>query len=125
MPFTGTLEISQEINHIISGHTIKNIKSLFPGFDQAGAPQLLQVSGGIGDTKTRHLRQRLDAAFTLRQQFQQFQSVRMTECFRDLCKLCVQMVFGTLVVQYFLLASEISDRFPVADEVQDSPSARD
>ena len=38
MPLTGTPQAAKEINYIIAGHTVKNVKAFFAGCDQTGAP---------------------------------------------------------------------------------------
>jgi hypothetical protein len=70
MPLASTPQAAKEIDNIIAGDTVKNVKAFLSGGDQTGAPQLLEVPGRVGDAKACHIRQYLDAAFTLCQQFQ-------------------------------------------------------
>src|SRR5437867_13270185 len=53
--------------------------SFSPSGDDAGSSHLLQMLGGIGGREAGLIRQRLDAAFALREQLQQLEAMRMCD----------------------------------------------
>jgi hypothetical protein len=77
----------EEIENGTIRQSVEDEFSLTAPDDEPGAPQVLQMLGGIGDRHANAVRQQLNAAFALGELLEQPQAVRMREGLRYDCKL--------------------------------------
>jgi hypothetical protein len=74
------------------GQTVENEQALFTTVDQRGVTKGLEMLRGIGERKVHLRRQGFDRAFALRQELEDFESMRARQGFADTGKLSVQAV---------------------------------
>src|SRR6185437_186273 len=83
VPFADASQSLDESDHFgIAGEAIKNVFATPLGLDEARPSQDLQMARGVGECQMRPRRQVLDAAYPLREVFQQLKPMGMTERLR-------------------------------------------
>ena len=90
------------LEHRWIGEAVIDKQALFAAFDQCGLLQRLKVLRGIGEGESRLGGERVDGAFRLGEQFQEFQSVWIAERFADSGELAVQAILEVTVRGHML-----------------------
>ena len=89
----GEIDLGHPLNrlngfqHARTGQSINHELALAFGGDEAGPPHRLQVLRYVGDRDAELIGQQVDVARPLPELFDQFEPLRMTECFRNQCEL--------------------------------------
>src|SRR5262249_9833401 len=88
--------------HRVIGKRVENKFAIAPRRDEAGAPQMLKVLGGIGDRNPAALRKIFHRPLTLGDEFQQLKAVLMAERLGDSGELRI-----TADITVFLMADAV------------------
>gem|GEM_PF-6778395 len=94
IPFTDpTQRLDQRHYFGIASEAIENVLATTLRFDEARAPQYLQMPRRVGECQMCPSRQLLDGAYPLRKVLQQLKPVSMAERLRHLGKVFIDLLF--------------------------------